>query len=373
MSGRTRQPGSVRRMVQGSADRRFRPLVQRFARTFRSPSTGAARSRCTGAVNPSSTCGPATPTRAGSAPWERETAAMSFSTTKGIASTVVHRFVDRGLLTYDDPLATWWPAFATDDKRHITLRPADEPPGRAAPHPRRGPDRRGAARPPVGRRPRRRPATGQAASEAAPGYHGLTYGWLVAGLVQRVAGIGLGEAVQKELAGTARARRVLHRDPRRPVAPGRRAVPADARTLALDEVAARIAGEPPHPVPRRGAADRRLGAAGLRPRRPAHPRHRDAGRERGVHGAVARARSTRRSPPTGPSTASRCSRPRRSTRPAGSSTAAATTCSACRCAGGSATTRRSPPAGRPGRPSGTTATAGRARGPTPRPVSRSPS
>jgi CubicO group peptidase (beta-lactamase class C family) len=52
------------------------------------------------------------------APWERDTAAMSFSTTKGVVSTVVHRLVDRGLLAYDEPLATYWPAFDTEDKQH---------------------------------------------------------------------------------------------------------------------------------------------------------------------------------------------------------------------------------------------------------------
>src|SRR5262245_4672988 len=43
------------------------------------------------------------------AAWTRETMAPSFSTTKGIASTLLHIMVDRGLLDYDDRVATYWP------------------------------------------------------------------------------------------------------------------------------------------------------------------------------------------------------------------------------------------------------------------------
>src|SRR6056297_4009312 len=55
-------------------------------------------------------------------PWEHDTMAMSFSTTKGVVATVVHRLVDRGLLSYDEPVATWWPEFAAHGQGAITLR-----------------------------------------------------------------------------------------------------------------------------------------------------------------------------------------------------------------------------------------------------------
>lgn len=44
-----------------------------------------------------------------------------FSVSKGIAATIVHRLVARGLLTYDEPLATWWPEFGCLGKEGITL------------------------------------------------------------------------------------------------------------------------------------------------------------------------------------------------------------------------------------------------------------
>jgi CubicO group peptidase (beta-lactamase class C family) len=55
-------------------------------------------------------------------PWERDTMATSFSTTKGVVATIVHRLVDRGLLDYDVPVATYWPEFAAAGKEEITLR-----------------------------------------------------------------------------------------------------------------------------------------------------------------------------------------------------------------------------------------------------------
>lgn len=52
--------------------------------------------------------------RAGTQRWTADTGAMVFSATKGIASTVIHRLADRGLLTYDAPVAQYWPAFGAN-------------------------------------------------------------------------------------------------------------------------------------------------------------------------------------------------------------------------------------------------------------------
>lgn len=135
----------------------------------------------------------------GTRPWREDTAAMSFSTTKGVAATIVHRLVDRGLLAYDEPLASWWPLFETEDKRHVTLRELLS--HQAGLHRVRGLVRDAeelldhrhvtelvASQPP--RRPRR----------GGTGYHGLTFGWLVGGLVEQVTGTSLGELVRTELA-----------------------------------------------------------------------------------------------------------------------------------------------------------------------------
>lgn len=47
-----------------------------------------------------------------------------FSTTKGIAATIAHRLAERGVVSYDDPVAKHWPAFAQAGKDGITLRHA---------------------------------------------------------------------------------------------------------------------------------------------------------------------------------------------------------------------------------------------------------
>lgn len=45
-----------------------------------------------------------------------------WSTTKGLAATVINRLVERGVLEWDAPLARWWPEFAAHGKGGITIR-----------------------------------------------------------------------------------------------------------------------------------------------------------------------------------------------------------------------------------------------------------
>ena len=47
---------------------------------------------------------------------------MVFSATKGMASTVIHRLADRGLIDYDAPVAEYWPAFGANGKAAVTVR-----------------------------------------------------------------------------------------------------------------------------------------------------------------------------------------------------------------------------------------------------------
>ena len=54
--------------------------------------------------------------RAHTRPWTPGTLALSFSTTKGVASTVIHRLAERGALAYDEPVAAYWPEFAAGGK-----------------------------------------------------------------------------------------------------------------------------------------------------------------------------------------------------------------------------------------------------------------
>jgi CubicO group peptidase (beta-lactamase class C family) len=131
-------------------------------------------------------------------PWERDTMSMSFSTTKGVVATIVHRLVDRGLLDYDAPVATYWPEFATAGKDAITLRHLLT--HQAALH-----DVRVLVDSTEGLLDWDNMV--KLLAEATPawevgtrsGYHALTYGWLVGEVIRRVTGLTVNEALQREI------------------------------------------------------------------------------------------------------------------------------------------------------------------------------
>jgi len=54
--------------------------------------------------------------------WQPDTLAINFSTGKGVLATLVHVLVSQQLLAYDEPIASYWPAFAAQHKSSVTLR-----------------------------------------------------------------------------------------------------------------------------------------------------------------------------------------------------------------------------------------------------------
>jgi CubicO group peptidase (beta-lactamase class C family) len=121
---------------------------------------------------------------------------MVFSATKGVAATVVHRLVDRGLLDYDTAVAEYWPEFGANGKSDITVR--DVLRHRSGLSHLKGVtkqdlldhrlmEERLAAAPVDHLRGR-------------PAYHALTYGWLVSGLCRAVTGTGMRELIRDEVA-----------------------------------------------------------------------------------------------------------------------------------------------------------------------------
>ncbi|MAI77671.1 MAG: hypothetical protein CL917_01875 [Deltaproteobacteria bacterium] len=133
------------------------------------------------------------------APWQAETLALSWSTTKGVLSTLLHLWVDRGYADYDDPVARYWPAFAQQGKGALTLR---EILCHEAGLHRIGDmiehaeemldwDRM------IEVLEKQAPAVSE---DRAPAYHGLTFGWLVGELVERIGGSDLRTQIQTELA-----------------------------------------------------------------------------------------------------------------------------------------------------------------------------
>jgi CubicO group peptidase (beta-lactamase class C family) len=131
-------------------------------------------------------------------PWDRDTVAMSFSTTKGVVATALHRLVDRGLLDYDDPVAKHWPEFAANGKERITVRQLLS--HSAGLHRLRGViddahlmlDWKHITAALAAEAPRWEPGT-------RSGYHGITYGFLVGEVIRRVTGSTVHEVVQSEI------------------------------------------------------------------------------------------------------------------------------------------------------------------------------
>jgi CubicO group peptidase (beta-lactamase class C family) len=128
--------------------------------------------------------------------YDRSTLQFVFSTTKGITAIAVAMCVERGLLDYDERVATYWPEFAAAGKGEatvaqllshqlglitvdgITLEEAldwDTVTTRLAAE---------APEWPIG---------------SGHGYHALTYGWLAGELVRRVDGRSLGTFVADEI------------------------------------------------------------------------------------------------------------------------------------------------------------------------------
>lgn len=132
-------------------------------------------------------------------PWQRDTLAMCFSTTKGVTSAALHLLADRGLIDYDAPVATYWPRFAKSGKdrvtvRHVLTHSAGLHRMRTlVDHASRMLDWEYM----VAALERATPAYEPGSRH---GYHALTYGWLAGELVRRVSGRPIARFVDEELA-----------------------------------------------------------------------------------------------------------------------------------------------------------------------------
>jgi CubicO group peptidase (beta-lactamase class C family) len=130
--------------------------------------------------------------------WAEDTMATSYSTTKGVASTLVHILVDRGELDYDDPVAKHWPEFARNGKGKITLRHVLAHQSglyhirQMIDHAERMLDWEHMVHAIEEAKPLHEPGE-------RTGYHGLTFGFLVGEILQRVTGRRFAELVQAEL------------------------------------------------------------------------------------------------------------------------------------------------------------------------------
>jgi CubicO group peptidase (beta-lactamase class C family) len=176
-------------------------------------------------------------------PWAENTRGVVMSATKGLSALCAHVLHDRGLLDIDAPVVRYWPEFGAAGKEGTLVRHLLSHQSGAIGVPEADGvmswDGTGWS------------DTGTIASiiAAAPpawepgtkhGYHGLTFGWLVGELVQRVSGASLGSFFRAEIAqpldvdadiGTptdtlSRVARVIEWTPRKR--------PADSKLITLD-------------------------------------------------------------------------------------------------------------------------------------------
>ena len=130
-------------------------------------------------------------------PYSSDSLQVVFSTTKGITSIAVAMCVERGLLNYDEKVATYWPEFAARGKQDVTV--AQLLSHRAGLYTVEGDitleealhwdtitSRLADTAPffPVG---------------TTHGYHAITFGWLAGELVRRVTGMSLGTFVRSNI------------------------------------------------------------------------------------------------------------------------------------------------------------------------------
>jgi CubicO group peptidase (beta-lactamase class C family) len=178
-------------------DAGFEPLAEEFRKLMaRGPRGGALVVRAGDRVLADLRIG--WEDRARTRPWRRETQALAFSSTKGLASMVLHRLADRGELDYDEPVASHWPEFAAAGKERITVR-------ELLSHQAGLSDVQAISRNADDlldhlELERRLAATRPQTPPGHPAYHAFTYGWLASGLARAITGRGMRDLVRTELA-----------------------------------------------------------------------------------------------------------------------------------------------------------------------------
>jgi CubicO group peptidase (beta-lactamase class C family) len=185
------------RGIQGAADSNFACTLKGFARLFPGRRFGGGALSVFLHGEPVVDVWTGYADRRGSEYWTADTGAMVFSVTKGLASTVIHRLADRGLIDYDTPVAEYWPEFGANGKADITVR--DVMRHRAGLSHLNGVGKADllnhlAMEERIAAAPVNRLLYGK------PAYHALTYGWLMSGLARAVTGKGMRDLIREELA-----------------------------------------------------------------------------------------------------------------------------------------------------------------------------
>jgi CubicO group peptidase (beta-lactamase class C family) len=184
------------RDVQGAADSRFGNVVRIFAGLFPGRRFGGGALVVYIDGRPVVDVWTGWSDRSGERAWTADTGAMVFSATKGVAAMVIHRLADRGLLSYDDPVAHHWPEFGANGKEDITVRDVLRHRSGLA-------HLKGVTKDELLDHLLMEERLAAAPVDHLKGrqaYHALTYGWILSGLARAVTGMGMRDLIRIEVA-----------------------------------------------------------------------------------------------------------------------------------------------------------------------------
>lgn len=177
----------------------FEDVAARFAAHFDDPDRGGGALAVWWHGEPVVDIWAGTRDRAGAQPWEADTGAMSFSTSKGATAAVVHRLLDRHDLDLDRPVAAYWPEFKANGKGDITLRQVLT--HRAGLHDVRSlVDDVNDLLDDLAMEARVAAATPNPPPGTGPGYHAMTFGWILSGMLRSHTGLDMATLWRGELA-----------------------------------------------------------------------------------------------------------------------------------------------------------------------------
>jgi CubicO group peptidase (beta-lactamase class C family) len=132
-------------------------------------------------------------------PWQEDTIANTFSTTKGITTTCALRLIEEGKLELDRPVAEYWPEFAQQGKAEIPVRwLLNHSAGLPAVDNIIPLEQSYAWEPLVDALAAQKPWWEPGSRY---GYHAVTFGSLVGEVIRRVSGVSVGTYWREEFAG----------------------------------------------------------------------------------------------------------------------------------------------------------------------------
>lgn len=131
-------------------------------------------------------------------PVQSDSLFCSFSTTKGVAATALHILADKGLIEYDLPVTHYWPEFGKHGKDKLTIAQAVS--HQAGVY--KTPSLENLENVTEWEKGLRYVENAVPAYEPGTktGYHALTYGWIVGGIIEKATGRHIQEVIREEIA-----------------------------------------------------------------------------------------------------------------------------------------------------------------------------